>query len=108
MGSEMCIRDRRKDNPTGSWSLGGQCAEEATLAADQPVSEVQEAPERRTRRTHAGRPCSNQGARVQCLPIVLFSSSSRGAKGTDCIGVVENLRVNRTRASEKATRMWFR
>ena len=44
-----------RDDPGRSWSLGGPSAEVATCGAEETL-------QRRTRRTHCGRPCDNLGA----------------------------------------------
>ena len=47
----------RHNDPVGSWSLGWPSAETVTSKA----KPLEEALERRTRRTHRGRPCDNPG-----------------------------------------------
>ena len=52
----------RHNDPVGSWSLGGPSAEAVTSE----TKPSEEALERRTRRTHCGRPCDNPGVTVAC------------------------------------------
>ena len=54
----------RRNDPVGSWSLGGPSAEAVTSE----TKPSEEALERRTRRTHCWRPCDNPGVTVCCLP----------------------------------------
>ena len=44
-----------RDDPGRSWSLGGPSAEAATCGAEETL-------QRRTRRTHCGRPCDSPSA----------------------------------------------
>ena len=54
----------RHNDPVGSWSLGGPSAEAVT----NETKPSEEALERRTRRTHCGRPCDNPGVTPGWLP----------------------------------------
>ena len=56
-------RARHKD-AVGSWSLGGSSAEAVTSE----TKPSEKALERRTRRTHCGRPCDNPVVTACCLP----------------------------------------
>ena len=63
----------RHNDSVGSWSLGGPSAEAVTSE----TKPSEEALERRTRRTHYGRPCDNPGVTSCCLP--------RSPFGFECI-----------------------
>ena len=63
----------RHDDPVGSWSLGESSA--GAVASEAGLSK--KALERRTRRTHYGRPFNNPGVTVCCL--------SRSPLGFTCV-----------------------
>ncbi|CAM9112958.1 unnamed protein product [Ascophyllum nodosum] len=71
--------EARLDVSVGSWSLGEPNAE--VLRGEAGYWE--EGPERRTRRTHCGRPCDNWGSMVRCLSVPLFSFVCIGHRVTE-------------------------
>ena len=60
----LALGGARHNDTVGSWSLGGPSAEAVTSE----TKPSEEAPERRTRRTHCGRPGDNLGVTACCLP----------------------------------------
>ena len=52
---EVVVSSSGRDDPGRSWSLGGPSAEVATCGAEETL-------QRRTRRTHCGRPCDSPSA----------------------------------------------